>query len=1072
MNIFKIFRFILFLSAIGMLISCSPFTPSNVVKEDQIAFLKSYGKTSLRVAIVDYAGIKFSWRSLYTVYDIQSNSKKVFKNFFEKIDYYKGNANIQKNDYDLIIELKDFSITHSEGEKRNAFWHRNVLSLDIRVVSTIDDGELFNFSAMGTGTEKTDLSGNRESRAILRGITVEWAEAKSNVSLFEDIAQLMANQYEKLSQHASFLASIKRQEREKRALPSDLTIAVRFSDTSAFFPNNMLDAGEDSELAVTVKNAGKGAGYGTVLEVSADNQKIAYERAIPVGDIQPGEAKEIKVKLKAGLDIADGKTPVLLNLKEKRGYDARKVVYNLPTAKLERPHLEIISTELNDGDTGMAKGNGNGIPETGETVEVTAFIRNNGEGKAIGVNLKGDNFTSGVQWVRNTTLVGTILPGETAKAKLVFSIPRNFDAKEISSALKVSDVRGVSDAEKQVAYAVGKLAPDIRYACRIYSYGKPVETITNGEAYEVEFALSNSGRIAARDVTVKLATSSGATLSRSLIEIGEIKERATLPGQRVTLSVPRTYTDQTVPLSIEIAHSDFSTVSSIIDIPVAVKSPQLRYVAALRSKGGGNTLEQGEQAILELQVANEGNLSAEGVKVKIESRDENLRLLGKTEEYIGKVAPLVPSETVKFQLSTTKRIKPGPASLAVTIAQSDFSPVNRQYAFNIREEGAEIIDVAADEAVKPKAREGERQAGPTITLKNPILETDAERISLAFDVADGSRNIDAGSVRMLVNGAGIPLNAAAGLTSKPEKKKEIMVNIPLREGENRVVITARNTDYAQATRQYTIMRMVEDDVDTPRVTGLRNPDAVAVIVGISKYENVNVPQVDYARRDAEAIKAYLVKTLGYDDGRIITLYDEGAGLDKLQSAFRTKIRNMVVPGKSDVFVYYSGHGVPDVNSKEAYLVPYGFDPDDVENTGYIVKDLYQQLGKLRARSVTVAMDSCFSGSSEKGAIIKNISPVFLRVTNPIFEVKNSALFTASSSTQVSSWYHNKKHGLFTYYFLQGLRGKADADKDGRITVKELEEYVVKNVTTQAAKMNRKQTPEVMGDRDRVVVKLN
>ena len=198
MNIFKIFRFILFLSAIGMLISCSPFTPSNVVKEDQIAFLKSYGKTSLRVAIVDYAGIKFSWRSLYTVYDIQSNSKKVFKNFFEKIDYYKGNANIQKNDYDLIIELKDFSITHSEGEKGNAFWYRNVLSLDIRVVSTIDDGELFNFSAMGTGTEKTDLSGNRESRAILRDITVEWAEAKSNVSLFEDIAQLMANQYETL----------------------------------------------------------------------------------------------------------------------------------------------------------------------------------------------------------------------------------------------------------------------------------------------------------------------------------------------------------------------------------------------------------------------------------------------------------------------------------------------------------------------------------------------------------------------------------------------------------------------------------------------------------------------------------------------------------------------------------------------------------------------------------------------------------------------------------------------------------------------------------------------------------
>ena len=733
--------------------------------------------------------------------------------------------------------------------------------------------------------------------------------------------------------------------------------------------------------------------------------------------------------------------------------------------------MQIVDKEINDGDSGLAKGNGNGIPESGETVEVIAFIKNSGEGRAVGVTIKGADLSPGIRWVKDEILVGAIPVGESVKAKLTFEIPRNYDSREIVAALTVSDVRGIGTGSGRLNLAYVKKIPELRYAWKVFAArGQEVSSITNGGEYELELSLVNRGSMDARNVILALSSGKGLDLDVNRIEVGEVKEQASTSGRRLRLSLPRTYTERQALVGLSIAQSDFPAQTGTISIPVEVKAPRLSYIAQMLSKGGGNTIEQGETAMLELRVINEGSLSAQGVRVNVASRDENLRIMSKAMETLGTVMPGTAGEIVKFQLTATRRIKPGENRLSVEISQDDFPTTAIPYVLAIREEGAEIIRVASGDSSRPAVQQDVRGA-PEIKIMGIVeRETSEETYRLSFEVVDAVRNID--DIEVSVNGARVPLGSDSGMRSVLQGRKQIMLNVPLQEGENRVIISARNTDYVSSSKELEITRRGDDDTDSPPITGLRNPDAVAVVVGISKYENGNVPVVDYARRDAETVRAYLVKTLGYDDRRIIMLYDGGAGLDKMQSAFRTRIRSMVVPDKSDVFVYYSGHGVPDVKSKEPYLVPYGFDPTDIENTGYPVKDLYQHLGKLRARSVTVVLESCFSGSSERGAIIKDISPVFLNVVNPIFEVKNSALFTASSSTQVSSWYHNKKHGLFTYYFLQGLRGKADADKDGRVTVRELEEYVVGNVATQAAKMNRRQTPEVTGDPDRVIVKFN
>jgi len=689
-------------------------------------------------------------------------------------------------------------------------------------------------------------------------------------------------------------------------------------------------------------------------------------------------------------------------------------------------------------------------------------------GKAIGVNLNGSDITLGIQWMRDSTLVGSVSPGETVKAKIAFTIPRNFDAKEITAGLKATDSRGVSNAEKKVALSYAQQSPNIQYAYRIYSKGNLVNTITNGEEYELELILSNKGKIPAKNVVINMSSSGGVSLSRRRIDVGEVKEQASISGQRVTLTVPRTFVETQAPLNITISQSDFASVESSIQITVNVKSPRLKYIANLLSKGGGSNLEQGEQAILEIHILNKGNLPAEGVRVKIESRDENLKLIGRTEALIGKIPAGLKSETVKFQLSTFRRIKIGDAYLAVNITQHDFAPVVSQYALNIREEGVRIIDVASEDKAKSTGKAG-MKAGPAINLKTPqnAETTSDENIRLAFEVSD-SRSVE--SIKVTLNGS-VVLDEKTAL-----RKKGIVKNISLKEGENRIVITAYNADNIPAKKEITVIRIAEDDVDTPPVTAMRNPNAVAVVIGISKFENKDIQSVDFARRDAMAMKEYLIKTLGYNEANITEFYDENAELTKLKSFFNTRLKNKIKRGVSDVFVFYSGHGVPDTNSGEPYFVPYNYDPRDIKTTGYSVKEFYKQLESLKAKSVTVVVDACyqgFTGDDRPKPIIKDASPVTFEVTNPLLTIKNGVVFTASSGKQVASWYRKKQHGIFTYYFLQGLGGRADADGNGQITVGELKDYLMKNVPEQARMLynDREQTPEIVGDKDAVMVKL-
>lgn len=230
-------------------------------------------------------------------------------------------------------------------------------------------------------------------------------------------------------------------------------------------------------------------------------------------------------------------------------------------------------------------------------------------------------------------------------------------------------------------------------------------------------------------------------------------------------------------------------------------------------------------------------------------------------------------------------------------------------------------------------------------------------------------------------------------------------------------------------------------------TGPRLND-IAVVIGIEKYQSV--PKSDFSTRDAVLVKGYL-KAMGFQERNIALLTDEQATFSGIRKTVESWLPNRVKAG-SKVFVYYSGHGAPEPNTGEAYIVPFDGDPNYLPDTAYPIKRLYEKLGGLKAAEVVVALDSCFSGAGGRSVLAKGARPLVL-MAEPGALSSNMAVLTATNGPQISTSSPEKGHGVFTYYFLKAL-------KDGKGTVADIYEYMKPQVEDEARLLNVQQTPGV------------
>ena len=240
------------------------------------------------------------------------------------------------------------------------------------------------------------------------------------------------------------------------------------------------------------------------------------------------------------------------------------------------------------------------------------------------------------------------------------------------------------------------------------------------------------------------------------------------------------------------------------------------------------------------------------------------------------------------------------------------------------------------------------------------------------------------------------------------------------------------------------------DVEIP-ASSKTNDRTFAVIIGNEDYQRV--APVDYAMNDARIFETYCNRTLGIPEKNIRTYYNATYGdivaamedIDNMSKAYN---------GDINVIFYSAGHGIPDESNRNAYLLP-------IDATGtqpevcYPLDKLYSQLGDLNANSVVAFLDACFSGSLRGEGMLASARGIKLRPRD-VTATGNLVVLSAASADQSAFPYHEKNHGLFTYYLLKKLN-----DTEGKVNMGDLADFIVEEVSKTAIVENKKpQKPNV------------
>ncbi len=252
-----------------------------------------------------------------------------------------------------------------------------------------------------------------------------------------------------------------------------------------------------------------------------------------------------------------------------------------------------------------------------------------------------------------------------------------------------------------------------------------------------------------------------------------------------------------------------------------------------------------------------------------------------------------------------------------------------------------------------------------------------------------------------------------------------------------------------------------------------------VVIGISDYAEVR--DLQYAAADAASVARWLLDAGVEQDHLRLLLDREGPqnDLDGLVARRATLVnvrdalgwlRRVAEPGDL-VLIHFSGHGFqgPDDDGDEKDGVDEFFvlwDTVDAakEDTALRDDEFGAALDRIESQHVVVFFDGCYSGGLSRSLPSSARPLTDKQDLFSDFSLEGRLVFSASAESQDAFESDELKHGIFSYYLLEGLRGTADANEDDRVTAWELFEYVASRVPERAkSERNAKQQPQLLGE---------
>jgi len=242
------------------------------------------------------------------------------------------------------------------------------------------------------------------------------------------------------------------------------------------------------------------------------------------------------------------------------------------------------------------------------------------------------------------------------------------------------------------------------------------------------------------------------------------------------------------------------------------------------------------------------------------------------------------------------------------------------------------------------------------------------------------------------------------------------------------------------------------------------PDMVVLIIGIESYQSLN--KALYAANDANLFHDLMRDGMGVPSENIKMLSNNKATRSEILSALKFWLPAQVKAGKSHVYILFSGHGLTSDEDAQKYWLPFDVNKELLAETAVSEKWALAELQKLQAKSITIFLDSCYSGLARKG---ESLDPQTRGIKFKSAHMPtNFTMISASAANQTALASDDFKQGIFSYFLTRGLAGQADSDSNQRVTYGELIDYLSQKVDKKALSMNRRQQPQLLGDRQRDV----
>ncbi|MDC0476626.1 caspase family protein [Alphaproteobacteria bacterium] len=363
-----------------------------------------------------------------------------------------------------------------------------------------------------------------------------------------------------------------------------------------------------------------------------------------------------------------------------------------------------------------------------------------------------------------------------------------------------------------------------------------------------------------------------------------------------------------------------------------------------------------------------------------------------------------------------------------------------------------------------KAQQEQQQQSVSNDTQIPLITIASANTKGKQGVILGRASDNVGVAEVTASGQRVPFDAAGNFqyqTFVPTGGKDIVIEV---------------IDVAGLTSKQTVSLTRKAGAATAAITfdslnplGRRvaaNKDALALIIGVDGYENTPARAI-YADSDAQMFADYATEKLGIPANRIKTLVNDSADEKGMLLAIKDWLARANRQGKSDIYIFFAGHGLASDDGEKMYLLPYDGSPRLLSDTAIARERLFADISAANPRSVTVFLDTCYSGTTRGTDMLIASRPIAIRALEQSIP-DNFTVMTAAAGDQTAKPLEEAKHGMFSYFLMKGMEGEADANNDNEITAGELHEYVQTNVIQQSS---GSQTPELQGDTTRVLVRF-